>query len=103
MDRDRDRPTEPGATIGLGRVVENPAGLGRDAQPTPEGPLVEEASEDSFPASDPPSFASDKATPGERAITGPDAAGRDAAGSEPGPADAGDMPGTELPDPEERA
>ncbi len=40
-----------GDPVGLGTVVANPAGLGRSAA---DEPLLDEASEESFPASDPP-------------------------------------------------
>ena len=58
-----------GDQVGLGRVIEDR----REAtgHPDPEDPRtgddthVEEASEDSFPASDPPTFMSDTPTPRE--------------------------------------
>jgi hypothetical protein len=83
MSDERDRPASPGDRVGLGRVVANPSGLGHGEPATQEGPLVEEASEDSFPASDPPGFTTGPATPAER--------------------DEDDLPGTELPDREPRA
>jgi hypothetical protein len=53
---------EPGASVGLGRVVENPAGLGEaSGQGTAGDP--DTASQDSFPASDPPGFMAEPATP----------------------------------------
>jgi hypothetical protein len=65
-----DEPVEPenkpGREVGLGRVVEDPLSIGR---PEPDDPAaadertVRKASEDSFPASDPPTWISDKATP----------------------------------------
>ena len=93
---DNENPAEPGQRVGLGRVVDNRAGLGRDARPAQDGPHVEEASEDSFPASDPPAYASDQATPGDRATPAREP-------GEPAEPGADDLPGTELPDPEDRA
>ena len=93
-------PRSPATTIGLGRVVDNRrAAWATGADPEPGATTrVEDASEDSFPASDPPAYASDAA---DARRTGPSAS--DAAPSRPGDPDAGDLPGTELPDPEDRA
>jgi len=63
-ERDAESPT--GGTgdedqVGLGRVVEDrrpPAERGDASDPEPGTKAVEEASEDSFPASDPPPFTS---------------------------------------------
>jgi hypothetical protein len=69
---DRVPGTKAGDQIGLGRVVENRGSIG---SPDPDDPpavgggdegTVDEASEASFPASDPPTFMSDSATPRDR-------------------------------------
>jgi hypothetical protein len=60
---------EPGREIGLGRVVEDPLSIGRpepDSPATGDERAVREASEDSFPASDPPTWMSDPPTPKRR-------------------------------------
>ena len=73
MDSERDRPAAPGTRVGLGRVVENRSGLGHEepgtdgpATPASDAPGVDEASDASFPASDPPGFMSEPATPADR-------------------------------------
>ena len=57
----RPEPDDADDRVGLGRVVEDrrtpPAGTG-PADPDAPADAVEEASEDSFPASDPPPFTS---------------------------------------------
>lgn len=58
--------TRPGDQVGLGHVVANEAGIGDGEPATTDGPLVEAASEASFPASDPPGFTSEPATSAER-------------------------------------
>jgi hypothetical protein len=78
--------TRPGGAVGLGHVVANASGLGDREPRTPDGPLLEEASQDSFPASDPPGFMSDPATPAEPALA------RRSAGSEPELRDPRDVP-----------
>ncbi len=50
----------PGDTVGLGHVIED---LRSPGMPDVDDPTIEDASEDSFPASDPPTFSSDPATP----------------------------------------
>jgi hypothetical protein len=58
--------SEAGDQVGLGRVVEDnrrSTGSPDPDDPAPGETEVEEASEDSFPASDPPTFMSDSATP----------------------------------------
>jgi hypothetical protein len=92
MDDEQQRPAVPGDTVGLGRVVDNPANLGKPERETDPGALVEAASEDSFPASDPPTFADSPATPADGAER------MDAPGDADAPAD---LPGTELPDRED--
>ncbi len=68
-----DPKDESGREIGLGRVVEDPLSIG---QPEPDNPAagdertVGEASEDSFPASDPPTWMSDSPTPERRSSGG---------------------------------
>ena len=69
MDKSSERDRAPGAEageddarVGLGRVVEDRRPLSTGS-PDPDDPgepesVVEEASEDSFPASDPPPFTS---------------------------------------------
>jgi hypothetical protein len=71
---ERDETRIPGShagdQVGLGRVVEDR----RDAVGSPDrddpaasgDTVVQEASEESFPASDPPTFMSDAATPRDR-------------------------------------
>ena len=68
-DDETRTPGDDGDRVGLGRVIEDRRGQPTstatdDAQPTDD--TVEEASEDSFPASDPPTFMSDAATPADR-------------------------------------
>jgi hypothetical protein len=92
MNDEQQRPAAPGDPVGLGRVVDNPANLGKPERETDPGALVEAASQDSFPASDPPTFADSPATPADRAE------GMGAPGSAGAPAD---LPGTELPDRED--
>jgi hypothetical protein len=58
--------SDVGDQVGLGRVVEDrrhATGSPDADDPPTSGGQVEEASEDSFPASDPPGFMSDSATP----------------------------------------
>jgi hypothetical protein len=60
MTSDGERPTRhaPGERVGLGRVVEDhEPGSAGDPGPGPVPDDVEEASDESFPASDPPAFA----------------------------------------------
>ena len=70
--RDDDSPipgSQAGDQVGLGRVVEdhrNATGSPDADDPAPTGADVENASADSFPASDPPTFMSDAATPADR-------------------------------------
>jgi hypothetical protein len=55
-----------GDQVGLGRVIEDRRSTGspdNDELVADRDPAVEAASEDSFPASDPPGFTSDAATP----------------------------------------
>jgi len=70
MDPHDDDPRIPGGRagdqVGLGRVVENRQSTGSPGPGDPGGPEddeVEEASEDSFPASDPPSFTREGSVP----------------------------------------
>ena len=61
--------SDVGDQVGLGRVVEDnrhATGSPDAGDPPSGGTDVEEASEDSFPASDPPTFMSDSATPSDR-------------------------------------
>jgi hypothetical protein len=65
-DETRIPGTRAGEQVGLGRVVEDRRSTGspdREDPGGPDDPLVEQASEDSFPASDPPTFNADTATP----------------------------------------
>jgi hypothetical protein len=64
MDRNDDERREPGPgdRVGLGRVVRTDTG----ARGQPASGAVEESSEESFPASDPPGFGSGPATPVDR-------------------------------------
>ena len=58
---------EPGREIGLGRVVEDPLSIGRPESDDPAGGderAVRAGSEESFPASDPPTWMSDPAMSG---------------------------------------
>ena len=70
---DREHTRIPGShagdQVGLGRVVEDhrhATGSPDPDDPAAPKPDVEEASADSFPASDPPTFMSDSATPTDR-------------------------------------
>ena len=61
--------SDVGDQVGLGRVVEDhrhATGSPDPGDPSPSDRNVEEASEESFPASDPPTFMSDSATPADR-------------------------------------
>jgi hypothetical protein len=61
--------SDVGDHVGLGRVIEDRrhgSGSPDANDPATRQQEVEEASEDSFPASDPPMFMSDSATPGNR-------------------------------------
>ena len=92
MDDEQQRPAAPGDQVGLGRVVDNASNLGHTERGADTGTTVEAASEDSFPASDPPGFADGPATPADRGEGTPVTPDADA------PAD---LPGTELPDRED--
>jgi hypothetical protein len=71
---DRERKTripgsDVGEQVGLGRVIEDrrhATGSPDAGDPRRRGDEVEEASEESFPASDPPTYMSDSATPSRR-------------------------------------
>lgn len=61
--------SDVGDQVGLGRVIEDrrhAAGSPDANDPATNDEQVEEASEDSFPASDPPGYMSDSATPAHR-------------------------------------
>jgi hypothetical protein len=78
-DENRIPGSDAGDQVGLGRVIEDRRSVGSPDTGDPgepsqrlrtdatradaDDPLVEEASEDSFPASDPPTFMSDTPTP----------------------------------------
>ena len=80
-DTERVPGSDAGEQVGLGRVVEDRRSVGSPDEGDPgepgdrlrtdatrvaeDDPLVQAASEDSFPASDPPNFMSDAATPRE--------------------------------------
>jgi hypothetical protein len=83
------RPAAPGDHVGLGRVVDNPSGLGHAELEPETGEGVEAASEDSFPASDPPGYADAPAAAAD---------GREREATPPAEAGEADLPGTELPD-----
>lgn len=72
--------TRAGDQVGLGRVVQNQASIGSPDPEDPASPEVNEASADSFPASDPPGFMSEPPTSGA-------AGGRPAEGELPDPRD----------------
>jgi len=64
--------SQAGEQVGLGRVVEDRRSTGSPdpddpgMPAAPDAPVVEQASEESFPASDPPTFNADTATPRDR-------------------------------------
>lgn len=69
-ERSVDEGHEPGDSVGLGRVVENPTGLGETpADAERIEPDVDASSDGSFPASDPPAFSVQPVTPGDPART----------------------------------
>lgn len=74
MTNDQERqPGAAGRRIGLGHVVDDQLSIGT---PEPDDPgagderAIRKASEDSFPASDPPTWMSDPATPRQPADPG---------------------------------
>ena len=85
------RPAAPGDDVGLGRVVDNRSGLGHGEPDADRGETVEDASEASFPASDPPGFTDAPAS----------AATSEGAGDAAPSTETPDLPGTELPDRED--
>ena len=86
------RPAAPGDHVGLGRVVDNPSGLGHAELEPEANEAVEVASEDSFPASD---------APGSMDAPAAAADGRELQTTPPDVEDEADLPGTELPDRED--
>jgi len=77
-DRGRDTRipgSDVGEQVGLGRVIEDrrhATGSPDPGDPLPAGDEVQEASEESFPASDPPTFMSDAPTPASPVRPAPD-------------------------------